>query len=58
MTHPIEGIILSMSKRDQKIANELSEQGFSDEDLYAALPNRGADKLLTPARVIPPKETP
>jgi hypothetical protein len=44
--HPVEAAIDRMSPRDQEIANRLSEAGFSDEALYAALPNPGVDKLL------------
>jgi uncharacterized protein Smg (DUF494 family) len=47
-THPVEAAINRMSRRDQKLANELLEAGFSDEDLYAALPNPGVDALLRP----------
>jgi hypothetical protein len=46
--HPVEAAIDRMSRRDQEIADQLSEAGFSDEDLYAALPNPGIDKLLRP----------
>jgi len=47
MTHPIEKIAQKLSKRDQDIAERLREEaGFSDEDLYAALPNKAVDQLL------------
>jgi hypothetical protein len=45
-SHPIDAILPMLSKHDIEIANEFYEQGFSDEDLYQALPNNGADKLL------------
>lgn len=44
--HPIDKIIARMNRRDQEIAERFMEAGFSDEDLYAALPNPGAEKLL------------
>ena len=44
--HPVDAIIARMNRRDQEIAEKLMEAGFSDEDLYAALPNPGAEKLL------------
>lgn len=45
--HPVEAAIASMGSKDRDIAEKLREAGFSDEDLYAALPNPGADKLLS-----------
>lgn len=47
--HPVDEAIARMSPRDQQIANELAEAGFSDEDLYAALPSPGAERLLRDA---------
>jgi hypothetical protein len=44
--HPVDAAIARMSPRDQRIADHLAEAGFSDEDLYAALPNPGAERLL------------
>jgi hypothetical protein len=44
--HPVEAAIARMSKRDQRIANELYEAGNSDEDLYAAIWNEAATRLL------------
>jgi hypothetical protein len=44
--HPVEDAIARMSPRDQQLADRLYEEGFSDEDLYAALPNQGAIELL------------
>jgi len=44
--HPIEAAIARMSKRDQRMADKLYEEGYSDEDLYAALPNPEAERLL------------
>lgn len=46
MKHPVEKVIARMTLQDRRIAEKLSESGFSDEDLYAALPNPGAIKLL------------
>lgn len=54
--HPVEVTIARMSPRDQRIANDMLEEGFSDEDLYAALPNPGADALLRNEK--PPKRKP
>jgi uncharacterized protein Smg (DUF494 family) len=48
MNHPVEKIIERMSKRDKDLVEELREAGFSDEDLYAALPNPKAAELLKP----------
>ena len=44
--HPVEKVIEHMSQRDQEIAEQLREAGFSDEDLYAALPTPKAVALL------------
>ena len=44
--HPVDAIIARMNRRDQEIAEKLMEAGFSEEDLYAALPNPGAEQLL------------
>jgi hypothetical protein len=44
--HPVEDAIARMSPRDQRMADQLYELGFTDEDLYAALPTPNADKLL------------
>ncbi|MCP1679448.1 hypothetical protein [Kerstersia gyiorum] len=46
MEHPIDKALAQMSERDRRIAEELSEAGFDDEDMYAALPTPGAEKLL------------
>jgi hypothetical protein len=40
--HPVDEHIACMSERDQRIAEELHEEGFSDEDLYAALSSPNA----------------
>lgn len=45
--HPIDFFLSRMSERDREIAEELMEAGFTDEDLYASLPNEGVDKLLS-----------
>jgi hypothetical protein len=44
--HPVDAAIERMSKRDQRIANELYEAGNSDEDLYVAIGNEAATRLL------------
>lgn len=44
--HPIEGVLKQSSARDRAVAEKFYEAGFSDEDLYAALPNPKADGLL------------
>jgi hypothetical protein len=46
VSHPIDKVLPRMSRRDREIAEELMEDGFTEEDLYQALPNPGADKLL------------
>lgn len=45
--HPIDRVLSRMSERDRRIAEILMESGCSEEDLYAALPNQNAVKLLT-----------
>jgi hypothetical protein len=44
--HPIDAVLATLSNRDVEIANKLYEQGFSDEDLYQALPNKAVDRFL------------
>ena len=46
MKHPVEKFLERASEKDRKIARELYEAGFDDEDLYAALPTPITDKLL------------
>lgn len=37
MKHPIDKDLERMNKKDREIAEEMMEEEFSDEDLYAAL---------------------
>jgi hypothetical protein len=53
--HPVEAVIERMSWRDQEIAEQLREAGFTDESLYAVLPTPGAVKLLENKPVKEPK---
>ncbi len=58
-THPIDKVLSRMSEQDRRIAERLSEAGFSDEALYAALPSPGAIALLqnkAPAKPKAPKK--
>ena len=44
--HPTEKILSRMNKRDLEIAERLMDAGWTDEDLYAALPTPHAESLL------------
>jgi hypothetical protein len=44
--HPTEKILSRMNKRDLEIAKRLMEAGWTDEDLYAALPTPHTESLL------------
>ena len=46
LNHPVDVILKSMTRNDQRVAEILYEKGFSDEDLYAALATKITDKYL------------